>query len=407
MKSLRRYGLVDGWMGLMTLGFVGLLLVQFFYGLSYSTFLLLPKFLTLELHAGPTTVGAVMAASSLSIMASAPFVGELVDRWGRCACVVTGCALGGVASLGFLAVSQITPFLFALRLLQGLALTLVFGGVGAWVTDIVSWRQLGQATGLFCLAMDATNALGPIVVEPMGDAGHWRVTFVLGAVAALLAVPWPVGIRWRSGGMERRAGRGPAPSWRYLLRNRGLVLALAAGGLAGGANGAMFAFHAPFALQRGASQVRDFLVGYTVGVVVSRLLFGHLVDRASRSRVAAGTLVFYGATVLAMIVLSARLLFPLGVGFGFAQGLMYPAVSALAVERAGPQGQGKVVTLFFGAFNAGVALGVPALGLLAEVWGFAPMFTVASAACLVAGLALSVLREENQDADAQQRRSNV
>src|SRR5690348_7580301 len=63
--------------------FVRLLLVQFLFGLSFSTFLLLPKFLRLELHASASEIGRVSASGTVVAAVFAPFVNALVHRVAR------------------------------------------------------------------------------------------------------------------------------------------------------------------------------------------------------------------------------------------------------------------------------------------------------------------------------------
>jgi MFS family permease len=71
----------------------------------------------------------------------------------------------------------------------------------------------------------------------------------------------------------------------------------------------------------------------------------------------------------------------LGGALGLAHGVFYPAFNAVAVEDCGPRERGKVMALYQAAFQLGGAAGPLALGLLAERWGYPPVFA-AAAACL-------------------------
>ena len=81
----------------------------------------------------------------------------------------------------------------------------------------------------------------------------------------------------------------------------------------------------------------------------------------------------------------------IGLLFGLAHGLFYPAFNALAVESTGPRERGKVMALFQGWFNVGFAGGTFALGYLAAVHGYPAVFATAGLATFaaVAFLALS------------------
>ena len=86
-------------------------------------------------------------------------------------------------------------------------------------------------------------------------------------------------------------------------------------------------------------------------------------------------------------VASVPLLFAAGALFGTAQGISYPTLHAHLVDCSSDAQLGRSQALFNGAFNLGVTISGFAFGLVAEHYGYRPMFLLASltpiAACLL------------------------
>jgi MFS family permease len=113
-----------------------LLATQLAYGTGWSTFLLMPKFLTVELHASATQIGLVSAVPSLTAALAVPFVGPLIDRIGRRPLITLGAALAVVQALAFVWVDRIGPLLLGLQLLGGLSFVLQFNAASAQAADL-------------------------------------------------------------------------------------------------------------------------------------------------------------------------------------------------------------------------------------------------------------------------------
>ena len=75
---------------------------------------------------------------------------------------------------------------------------------------------------------------------------------------------------------------------------------------------------------------------------------------------------------------------------GLGHGIAYPAVTALAIERADAFSRGMVVSIIHGAFNGGHAFFAYALGLIAESWSYNVAFWTAGAVTLSGALILGL-----------------
>jgi len=85
-------------------------------------------------------------------------------------------------------------------------------------------------------------------------------------------------------------------------------------------------------------------------------------------------------------------LFAVGAMMGLGHGIAYPAVTALAIERADTSSRGMVVSIIHGAFNGGNAFFAYALGLVAAEWSYNVAFWAAGAVTLSGALLLGLRR---------------
>jgi MFS family permease len=354
-----------------------MLCVQFCFGLSYSTFFLLPKFLARAFQAKPDTIGAVASTALFAGVLAVPFIGAVIDRHTRRSVIVLGALANALTASSFAIVHSVAWPLFALRAVNGVSYALVFNGIVTWATDLAPAKKLSQAIGLCGAAGMLANAIAPAVGEAIADSCGWSWVFVLGGAAALVSALLALAIRE----VRVPAHAAPAstesmatPGALSLVLERQRVGAFVCSMAAGAGFGVMFTFTQPFALLLGASKVSGLFLGYTASAVLVRLTLGSLADRVGRRRIAFAALVLYGLVACMTSQLRPEFLFLLGTGMGLAHGLLYPALNALAVDGVSRARRGAVMTYFLGCFNGGFALCVLLMGVLAKSRGYPSVF---------------------------------
>jgi MFS family permease len=364
---------------LFTRNFVALLAAQACFGFSFSSFFLLPKFMTVELQAGPDQIGSVTASFYLTAVLMGPWMGTVVDRRGRRRFLTAGALLQAAAALGFMWVDQVGPLLYGLRMLQGCAFAMAFVAGSALAVDEAPADRLALALGIFGLTMLSNNAVAPVLVEEIGHRAGWPPAFALAAAMALVSAA----LSRRLPDRPRPAPDVKVPGLLEVITRPGAPRTWLVVGLAGAAFGVMFTYPQPFALELGIQNVRSFFVAYTAAALSVRLGIGPFTDRLGRRRVALVALVVYAATTALASQIGTLGLAAVGGAFGLAHGVFYPTFNALAVERSGEHERGKTMALFNGFFNVGYACGVFGLGLVAARIGYPPVFWLGggSAAC--------------------------
>jgi MFS family permease len=360
--------------------FRALLLAQTCFGVAFSTFFILPKFLSVQLQAGPSQVGWIMATASLANVLAVRPVAAIAGRLGGRRTLVLGCLFMAAGALAFAAVASVGPLAFVGRILQGLGWAFMFSASGALVLVLAPPGRLSQAIALHGSANLLTNAIGPALAEPgialLGPAPVFAAVAGVAVVGAWLSsrldLPRVPAV---STTVEARQGSG-GPMPRFLVF---------VGVVVGVGCGTMLTFHQPLALLRGSVRVSDFLIAYTIGAVGIRLALGRLIDRMGPGRVAFVSFLFYGGVIAAMVGLVPRTLALHGALFGLAHGLFWPSFMAMVLQTAAPAARNRSIAWVNGSFNAGV-VSVAALGLLADragyVWVFVPVGLLVTATAL-------------------------
>lgn len=384
---------VPGPAPLFTPRFALLLITTAIFGISFSAYFLLPKFLALELAADAATIGSVSAVTLLASVIFMPIIGVLVDRHGRKPFACLGAAVFAIACAGFLSIDGVGPLLWLLRILQGLGFTLFYVSLSTLATDMSPPERLGQAIGLFGATMISTNALGPAFAEWGAHEFGWTIVFGCTAVTATLAAVLALFIPETG----RQRAHGTPTGMFHVIMRPGLRRVLIVTVMVGWAFAAVFTFYQPWALLLGFGQVSGFLIAFAGCAMIVRVGLGSLADRLGRLRVAQFALILYVATPLSLIWLDRLGLLFTGGLLGLAHGIFFPAFNAVALDLARENERGKAMAAFHGAFNLGFSAGCYLLGYVALVTDYPTIFRLSGAICFVAFVILiSRFRFRNQ-----------
>jgi MFS family permease len=367
--------------------YVHLLCLQVTFGLAFSTFLMLPKYLVAQ-GAGAAAVGLVNGAFALGATLAAPLVARATARFGPVACLAAASTAMAAGSLGFAFVSSAGALAVGLRLVQGMAAAFTFSVGTLIVAALVPAERLTSAFALFITAGVVTTAVAPAAAEWL-MAHHGGTPAFLGAAACALAGLVPC--RWLSTTEAARpptrsAAAAPADAATRARLDRATLGVVALSAVFGLASGVMFTFHQPLALERGVRRVSDFLVAFTLTVTLLRLSGGRLMDRAGSRTLARWAFAGYAFALGGMIALQPGQLAGFGVAIGLFHGLLLPSLMALALEPGGGSREARAAWMNAG-MNVG-GLGVAALGPIAARTGYPAIFVGAGAILAASAVAL-------------------
>jgi len=365
---------------LWTPAFIRLLLAGSAYGFAFSSFHLMPKFLAVEFGATPSQIGWSAGVFGIASVLTSVVVGIWIDRVSRRHMFAASAFLLAATSIGFAFVDSMGPAVFVLRTLQGIAFTMQMASFSTLVAELAPAARLGEAVGLAGSSMLVMNAVAPAIDEPLARAVGWPAAFVLAGLAALVSAALVL-----ETGSSRRVLRAGTGSLATVLRRRTTQVYCAVTFLTSIAFATMFTFLQPAALEAGYRDVGSFFVAYATAACAVRLLFGWLPDRYGRLRVAIVALVPYALVVAYVAAFGPTSLLAIGAVFGFAHGVFFPALNALAIERTLVPERGRLLTVFAGTFNLGAWGGAAVLGPVVEASGYAAVFAI-GAVCAAAAL---------------------
>lgn len=355
----------------MTRAFLVLLVTQTCFGMSFSTFFLVPKYLKVALFATDTQIGILSAVGAAAGVFAFPIVGSLNDRFGRKPFILFGALVMTLTAAIMLYITEVGLAIYVMRMLQGIAFALLFNSATTLVSDKVDPEHLGRALAVFGASMLSTNALAPALAEWIADHHGWNAVFWFSIAWGVLAIVCAPLVHEDGRGPKPK---GPRPSMFALLQEpRGMRIALLIA--TGGAGfGTIFIFHQPYAISLGIQQVSGFFVAYALFALgVRMIVIGH-VDRWGRKRVSAIALFIYAIAVAGAAFLRPGLLEAIGAVMGLAHGVFYPVFNALAIEGVPLSQRGSMMALYHGGFNAGMAVALVGGGAVAERFGYPALF---------------------------------
>lgn len=375
---------------LFTPRFLYLLFTITIFGLSWSSYLILPKFLREELNAARDTIGYIAAIPGISAAVAAPLIGRLLDRYGRQYFFTLGCLIVVGTSLAFLFVDRVGPLLFAAQAIQGLGFLAAFNAASSLGADLAPPSRMAEALGIVGASNLIMNAVAPSVAEEIASRASWQHVFIFCAVIGGLATLLTFGLR----DVQHAPQALEAPVNRRRAFMRPGLVSLYVGTIAFAfAFATLFNFHQPFALEAGITEVKPFFIGYTITAFSMRVFFGRLADRLGALRVTTASLLAYAAVPSLLALLGPSKIGVVGAALGITHGMLYPAMTAAVVERAGAALRGSAITYMNGSFHLGMAAAGMVAGNIAERFGYTAAFVGASAVTLTGLLLVVSFRE--------------
>ena len=371
---------------LFTRQFLLLLAMMVFFGLSWSFYLILPKYLATVHALDAAGIGFIVGVQGLTAVLVTPLVGWLVDRYGRRPWLICGNALLALAGVTFVFVEQVGPTLYLAQVIWGVGMVMTFNAAGAMTADIAPPNRMAEAIGFFGAANLGMNAVSPVIGELLEASVGWDYVFVASAAAGTVATILGFFLK------EPTTHEPPSEEERQpilggpMLRVYGATLAMTASFTA------LFTLHQPFALETGVTQMRSFFVGFALLAMTVRLGGGRLIDRFGVLRSSIASLTLYAFVPPLLGLVGAGHLFVVGAAMGIAHGIAYPALTALGIQRADSGSRGMVVAIVHGSFNAGHAFFAYSLGIVAASTGFMNAFVIACAVTMSGALLLALRR---------------
>jgi MFS family permease len=356
-------------------------LANFAQSVSFSLFLHFPGYLK-ELGAGETTIGTLVTLTAVSAVALGPFFGRLMDRRGRWLVIVGGNVLHvGVVGL-YVTIQALSPALYGVRLLHGVAETMLYSVLFTYAADHVPPSRTAQGLAVFGVSAMLSIAVGGVIGDLALAWGGYRVLFLtsLACAAAGLGLALPLPESRRLAGSAAQSLR----AFRATLLQPNLTPIWLAAWTFFFAQAGVFAFLKTYVLFTGRGTVGAFFTVYTLTAIVQRLVLGWLPDRLGLKRVLGPALLAFTLGLLPLSrAQSVWEVWAAAMCCGLGHGYVFPILLGLVSQRAYVTERGAAMAIYTPLDEAAVLVAGPALGFLIETMGYATMF--GGAAVLLAG----------------------
>lgn len=357
----------------------------------FSFYLLLPVlpfFIIEQLHGSKAIVGTVISCYTLATLVVRPFSGYMMDTFKRKPLYLLALVLFTAIFCGYPFATTIT-MLILIRVAHGLAFGLTSVGGNTLVIDVVPSEHRGEAIGYYGVANNIAMAVGPMVGLFVYEHLSFNVIFLGCMGCSFLASVFASFIHTK---VRPPVKRPPISLDRFILI-KGLLAGVSFLLLAF-AYGQISNYVALYAKEMGLTISSGlFFTVYAVGLIVSRLFAGKMVDRGKVTQTIAMGL---GITVFALLGLGlchyvngwgtdytavAFLLIALCCGLGF--GAAFPSFNAMFVNLGTNAQRGTATSTYLTSWDLGLGIGIFSGGMLAENFSFATAYFVASGSVLV------------------------
>lgn len=362
---------------LITIDYCCILIANFLLYFGFWLLLpVLPFYLAEVFQAGNSTIGIVLSCYTVAALCIRPFSGYFLDTFARKPLYLFAYFIFMMAFAGYLIATSLTLFII-FRIIHGVSFGMVTVGGNTVVIDIMPSSRRGEGLGYYGLANNIAMSVGPMFGLFLHDAGISFSTIfcyslgscVLGFTSAsLVKTPYKPPIK-----------REPISLDRFILLKgipAGICLLLLSIPYGMTTN-----YIAMYSRQIGLQVPTGFFFTcMAVGMAISRIFSGRLVDRGKITQVIAtgiyivilsffllsfcANLIVWNSTVCSILFFTIALC--LGIGFG----IMFPAFNTLFVNLAPNSQRGTATSTYLTSWDIGIGIGMLTGGYIAEISTF-------------------------------------
>ena len=334
----------------------------------------LPFYLSEVFNAGNSTIGIILSCYTVAALCIRPFSGYFLDSFARKPLYLLAYFIFMTMFAGYIIAGSLTLFIL-FRIIHGVSFGMVTVGGNTVVIDIMPSSRRGEGLGYYGLSNNI--AVGPMSGLFLHDAGMSYTTIfccslgscIAGFIcASLVKTPYKPPVRREPVSLDRFILLKGIPAGISLL-----LLSIPYGMTTN--------YVAMYAKEIGIHATTGFFFTFmAVGMAISRIFSGRIVDRGKITQVISAGLyiVVFSFFLLSACVyiiewnsMACNIVFfavalLLGIGFG----IMFPAYNTLFVNLAPNSQRGTATSTYLTSWDVGIGIGMLTGGYIAEVSTF-------------------------------------
>lgn len=336
----------------------------------------LPFYLSEVFNAGNSTIGIILSCYTVAALCIRPFSGYFLDSFARKPLYLLAYFIFMTMFTGYIIAGSLTLFIL-FRIIHGVSFGMVTVGGNTVVIDIMPSSRRGEGLGYYGLSNNIAMAVGPMSGLFLHDAGMSYTTIfccslgscIAGFIcASLVKTPYKPPVRREPVSLDRFILLKGIPAGISLL-----LLSIPYGMTTN--------YVAMYAKEIGIHATTGFFFTFmAVGMAISRIFSGRIVDRGKITQVISAGLyiVVFSFFLLSACVyiiewnsMACNIVFfavalLLGIGFG----IMFPAYNTLFVNLAPNSQRGTATSTYLTSWDVGIGIGMLTGGYIAEVSTF-------------------------------------
>jgi len=338
-----------------TIEFALLCLSSFFFSASFNMLIPeMPAYLTSL--GGAEYKGYIIALFTLSAGLSRPFSGKLTDKIGRVPVMAVGSLVCVVCGLLYPILTSVAGFLW-LRLFHGFSTGFKPTATAAYVADIVPANRWGEAMGIHGVFFSTGLAIGPAIGSALTELFSIHAMFYCSSVFALLSIVILMNMKETLQNKESFRFSMMHIKRAEVIELRVLVAAFITF-LSYLSYGIVLTVTSDWGEHLGVPNKGLFFMVFTVSSLLIRFLSGKMSDKIGRVRIIEASLLILAISQVLIGIAHTPLVLMLGSAvYGFATGMLSPALSAWIIDLSHPKHRGKAVATMYIALEAGIGLG--------------------------------------------------
>jgi MFS family permease len=352
----------------------------FFLWISFDFFILFPLFI-MQKGGDSVDVGIQQAIFFFPTVFMRPFAGWLADRFGRLKILWFGSFLMILTALAFLLLhgnyQQMKYWIALILFLRGGAFASFYVGFFTYAVDLSLPENRARVIGLFGLSGLIAHGAAPKVGEIVLHAFDFKGFFLISAALSLISLLISAFLR-----EQEREATPRVKGWhivKELTFTRRNLLILPGAFSFGFVIASFNTFGAPyFELMRQGS-VGSFFLIYGGAAALVRLGLGGLGDRYSRWKLVASFFALQAAGLAVVILHPVAIYSTIAASLtGAAHGILFPLLTAMAIDAHPQQFRGVVTSIFTANIELGFSIGSYLLGVVIAYTSYQTMFLSAS-----------------------------
>lgn len=336
----------------------------------------LPFYLSEVFNAGNSTIGIILSCYTVAALCIRPFSGYFLDSFARKPLYLLAYFIFMTMFAGYIIAGSLTLFIL-FRIIHGVSFGMVTVGGNTVVIDIMPSSRRGEGLGYYGLSNNIAMAVGPMSGLFLHDAGMSYTTIfccslgscIAGFIcASLVKTPYKPPVKREPISLDRFILLKGIPAGISLL-----LLSIPYGMTTN--------YVAMYAKEIGINATTGFFFTFmAVGMAISRIFSGRIVDRGKITQVISAGLyiVVFSFFLLSACVyiiewnsMACNIVFfavalLLGIGFG----IMFPAYNTLFVNLAPNSQRGTATSTYLTSWDVGIGIGMLTGGYIAEVSTF-------------------------------------